>query len=381
MSLVRLECLRDVCFFSRSAQLRLIDSAFVKRFSFEEVRRDPWLLHDVSKFLHPTLEVPIAAIQSPSTKPAVAPDAFLGHIKPMVEGVLRGSLGAIPTDYSVTKRKFSNSMRLVFIAGLEGSGHHGLGAFLHECALCEFVPALSQLVYGGGTNPRGIFVFPGDRIAKPIQDRRADFVAQLRSLAQDDAGRPRLVVINAFAETTGTGEMSYPNYVGQTRIAQHVNVHELAVLAETAGVDLRIVVLARSAEAMLRSTTQHRHFERRSDQSAIEGVMAAVLAAQLQLVDPRFYLCVEYGNIGSPRWWSDPYDAATRTSRADWLHPQFDLSRAVASVYAGADRAAADSGDFLDVVDFVNRRDVYEAHLAAMTDYLRRTAACSCGAL
>lgn len=60
--------------------------------------------------------------------------------------------------------------------------------------------------------------------------------------------------------TKQAGMMSYPNYNGEGKALQYVDLRLLAEEAERAGVDLRMVYLSRSARSILVSDTQHNHY-------------------------------------------------------------------------------------------------------------------------
>lgn len=60
---------------------------------------------------------------------------------------------------------------------------------------------------------------------------------------------------------SGTGMMSYPNYGGQDKDLQYVDLPLLVSAAEAEGVDLRLIYLSRSAMDVVTSTTRHRDFD------------------------------------------------------------------------------------------------------------------------
>ena len=78
--------------------------------------------------------------------------------------------------------------------------------------------------------------------------------------------------------------MSYPNFrsadVGLEKLP---DLRLIAALAEDAGVDLRIVLLIRDAQALLVSTAVHRTFAPWAEQAQTLRLSANALTAQLQV--------------------------------------------------------------------------------------------------
>ena len=197
----------------------------------------------------------------------------------------------------VKKDAVSSKVRFVFFAGLEGSGHHGINSAYKKCGvMCAIANAVTQELYAGGSTPHGAFVY-GDQTDKQIRARRAAAIDAFRRVeAEHGSGPARLVFVNGGAGLdklqNKSGEMSYPNYAGPNKVLHSPDVTVLARLAEDAGVDLRVVVLRRGAEDILRSTTMHRHFGSEAHEAAVLAESAAYLAAQLRMLDPAFVECV-----------------------------------------------------------------------------------------
>ena len=118
------------------------------------------------------------------------------------------------------------STPFLFVAGLEGTGHHALGKLLGACApeLCIEDRELSTLLWTGGSDPVTIF-FRNDGVGRArvgndtqeaLDSRRDRFVARLRVVKAARAGK--LVVLNTVVLDTAhgqRGEMSYPNFGGR----------------------------------------------------------------------------------------------------------------------------------------------------------------------
>lgn len=101
------------------------------------------------------------------------------------------------------------------------------------------------------------------------------------------------------------------------------DIRILAKLAEEAGVDLRVIVLSRGYGDIFRSTRIHRHFGSNDVvQTKDLTVNAAMLASQVQLIDPAFVMCVRYNDLGDLGWWQKPSNGAVGgkgLTHAHWL--------------------------------------------------------------
>lgn len=216
----------------------------------------------------------------------------------------------------ISKKAFSEDRRVVFLAGLEGSGHHLWRDVLEHCthtADCVGFPELAASLWSQH-DQTGLF-----NKYNPTGDYDDNALLGVRTALRDLRTSPSkhgLVWVNgAHARGLGkTGMMSYPNFGGPGKVYQHPDVWGLARVAEDEGEDLRILVLARQAKPLLLSTAVHRHFGAYVTQAVILAHNARVLASQLQALDPKFVRCVEYerlpqlpAGLGA---WLDPADFA-----------------------------------------------------------------------
>ena len=122
--------------------------------------------------------------------------------------------------------------------------------------------------------------------------------------------------------------VSYPTGVGPDKALQLPDLPVLALLAEEAQVDLRVLVLTRSPFEVLVSATQHRSFgQSPAREAVILSDMAAILAAQVQFVDPKFVLCAPFDRLRDVDWWTGsaagPGRAMPPTS---FLHPRLNAA-------------------------------------------------------
>lgn len=155
----------------------------------------------------------------------------------------------------VKKTTYSDKLRMIFLAGLEGSGHHTMNGVLRtECnsdnVECPNVCPVADALY----NELGIFSnYP----------QYKNGLARLRTSMADLGSAGPLVSVATFGDCENVvGEMSFPNFGGIDKPLQHVDLRLLAEEAERAEIDLRVIYLGRSAESILISTTEHRRFGR-----------------------------------------------------------------------------------------------------------------------
>jgi len=224
----------------------------------------------------------------------------------------------------VTKTTFDEKFRVMFVMGLEGSGHHSFPSAFNACKkddkhdenICVVDTELTSLMMKGKEKPKGIFVY-GNQNGEEIECDRFKFVQKLKALKQNSG--TTLIFLNGIARKLGIPKnfaamVSYPSFRGDDKTLHHPDIQVLAALCEMAGVDLRIVVVNRNPNAIVDSTvmnrdlTQHgntiQHHENTIQhplayEVAVLADNAAVMALQLQTVDPRFFMCVEYESMFS----------------------------------------------------------------------------------
>lgn len=225
---------------------------------------------------------------------------------------------------TVKKKSFSDNFRVLFVMGLEGTGHHTWTRIYQTCVtsgtLCDFRLDIQDLLYSGGAQPVGIFAYGMNKADSDtlITRRRDKLVTILAGMQQkySENGREksRLLFLNT---ANATEMMSYPSWDGADKAMRHPDVALLAALCERAGVDLRIVVMTRDASSVLRSTVR-RGFGGgdRAFMAAVLSDNAMVMAAQLQLISPAFWRCVELSDLGS--------EAVTWSHLGPFVHPELD---------------------------------------------------------
>jgi len=218
------------------------------------------------------------------------------------------------------KRVHSDRWRLLFLAGLEGTGHHLWVSLLQACGKtgpCAADHNLSKQLWSRATTS-GLWSFetklygakhgrkfweykpPDEQWLSGFQQAEGEVRQSLRRIGQ--SGTSGLLVANDLVSEEvrnkewGLGMMSYPNFGGPLKLFRTPDVRLLAGLAEDEGVDLRVLVLHRPAAALLHSTVG-RGFSTWDPQAVVLEHNAQALLAQLQSLDPAFFLCTDYDRL------------------------------------------------------------------------------------
>eukprot|EP00613_Pedinella_sp_CCMP2098_P027777 CAMPEP_0171703646 /NCGR_PEP_ID=MMETSP0991-20121206/12240_1 /TAXON_ID=483369 /ORGANISM="non described non described, Strain CCMP2098" /LENGTH=407 /DNA_ID=CAMNT_0012293069 /DNA_START=423 /DNA_END=1646 /DNA_ORIENTATION=+ len=259
----------------------------------------------------------------------------------------------------VGKKTFSDEQRLVFFAGIEGTGHHFWSAVFDDQAVGalatadphEFGPAgeLWQLAKQGpelcnkacdDPSSTSSALLPNrSHSPKALKEAIANLVGKLaadhsRDTSSSSSLTTAVVPMNAW-KSRGTlhgdgnnhgkspsssaaasskkptkgkaslvppesryGMLSFPNWWEPEKSLKHPNLRLLASAAEAGGADLRVVVLLRNSRDVLKSTAVKRVESGgfslpMGREAAILADNTAVLMAQLSLLDPSFFVCVE----------------------------------------------------------------------------------------
>lgn len=203
----------------------------------------------------------------------------------------------------IRKTVYDENLRFVFIAGLEGTGHHAWQEVWKECPIgdgekrlkfrCAFDIELLNQLYRGFNKNGGVF---NPSTESEYQTRRASIIEFFKKYKQQQQSSEisTAVILNTFIQSKeGSGMISYPNYSGRDKAIHHGHLHILAELAEIAAVDLRIVVLDRPAREIARSVL--RRIQKIPAMSEIMMITdnAMVLQTQLEMIDSDFFRCID----------------------------------------------------------------------------------------
>ncbi|CAN0098919.1 unnamed protein product [Ectocarpus sp. 6 AP-2014] len=204
----------------------------------------------------------------------------------------------------VHKTHVSDVFRLVFVAGLEGTGHH----YWRDTTRCLFegnrhlprrdIPRNDAMKYFATVTMGGeaeTFTTTGHK-AKENMRKLAEWAATLSS-----PGSLQFLPI-----------ISYPANGGPLKVMQYADLRIIAEHAESEGVDLRVLYLRRSAQGMVIANTVHRKFHldlghdegtRSVDELFVEYMRVlftdiAVLQSFLSEVGPGFIMCHDWDRLG-----------------------------------------------------------------------------------
>ena len=170
-----------------------------------------------------------------------------------VRGVHQQSFSQ-PADGILIKTTVSSTFRLVFLVGLEGSGHHYL------------TPAVNHIKPTGDdghnycNDLKVMYKRLGIRQAMTkspshYRERIEEARGYMQTLAQYASSLPPKEAGAMLCDKN-----SYPRLSGPEKVFSYIDLGTLANLAEDEGVDLRVIYLKRPARQMILSTTVHRNF-------------------------------------------------------------------------------------------------------------------------
>mmetsp|Transcript_21987 Transcript_21987/g.31583 ORF Transcript_21987/g.31583 Transcript_21987/m.31583 type:complete len:323 (-) Transcript_21987:225-1193(-) len=224
--------------------------------------------------------------------------------------VPEGRMNSTTYDYKVKKTIYNSKTRVMFVAGLEGTGHHGLSEMFRACnklpsSICT---PNSKIAYNMEQCPEGILVehqqtaevdckglFSGND-APSAYKYITGIVNELKRIKSTDTTvRLHVVGLQLGQEYSKYAMLSYPNFNFDSKALSHPDVFVMAKLAESAGIDFRIIVMLRGSEAILVSTISRGFGFNQEPMVLVDN--AAVLYSQLKLIDRRFFFCLEYEKI------------------------------------------------------------------------------------
>jgi hypothetical protein len=218
----------------------------------------------------------------------------------------------LSTHRYVSKTAFTEG-RLLFFAGLEGTGHHGIQKMFLQCRLfpgdyaCIFEFELSRLLF--------LHLPPNPKIKKTLFDRRDGLFFgegtdrtgtnamrvfdELKKRKEEYAKHTHFFGLSM--DSTQSGMMSYPNFNLGTKPLNYPDIVVLAALMESLQIDFRVGVLIRNARDLMNSVMR-RGFSGYTGPLTEARIIvdnAAALLAQMKMLDPRFFHCLEYEKMAN----------------------------------------------------------------------------------
>lgn len=154
-----------------------------------------------------------------------------------------------------SKEVVSDHFRLVFIAGLEGSGHHYfMTADKHMFRNNPNLPRIKRDDHLGHA-PYFLPAFMGGK-ATNYAEAENKARQEMRHLADTVATMPYPGAMYIEQEA-----WSYPTFTGQYKVMQYLDMQRMAEIAASEGVDMRVLYLQRSAWDTIIANTVHRKFQ------------------------------------------------------------------------------------------------------------------------
>lgn len=159
----------------------------------------------------------------------------------------------------IGKTIYHPQVRLLFVAGLEGTGHHAWKSMLDVCAarrLCVVEEEMTRIMMRFDPHTRTVHGLFG---AADVDSNAAQVAALYRRMkeiaaAAEQAHAAPALHLLGLCFVKYSAMMSYPNYNGLHKSLDHPDISVMAAAAEAAGIDLRVLVLQRNAQEILRST-------------------------------------------------------------------------------------------------------------------------------
>jgi hypothetical protein len=235
------------------------------------------------------------------------------------------------SEKKLTKSASNSFKRLLFVAGLEGSGHHMIGAMMKKCTLCSYDPEIPRLLFDfvncslvrppkpdSPKIPNGLYHRADSYVTHCQKERSKDTYNGLygadsyithgssvievykRMKKMASSSSDGLILVNSNRDDDHVGQLSYPNFEGPLRNLHNPDLHVLAAIAEAAGIDFRVLVLQRSADEMYKSFQRRFHSHSGRTLMSITN-SAATLFTQLHRIDSSFYMCAPYNEMKSFR--------------------------------------------------------------------------------
>ena len=206
----------------------------------------------------------------------------------------------------VEKKVFSSAVRFVFVAGLEGTGHHGVGHLLQGVRVYTEVGVWYRQVQVdewlntfGWKMMKEVNIIAWERYKRQLQQRLKWRVEQY---SQNGEPLP-IFVINTVQDCIG-GMQSYPNTDLPDKTTLHPQLASLATMMEESGADLRVIALARTPGSSLASAVKRDHgvslVGKENAFLYLARVARANLAAldlDIAAIDPRFTLTIATESI------------------------------------------------------------------------------------
>ncbi|CAN0318593.1 unnamed protein product [Ectocarpus sp. 8 AP-2014] len=236
-----------------------------------------------------------ALSQSSTVDPSNSPDAAFQHTATV----------SISSPAVFRKTHVSDVFRLVFVAGLEGTGHHyilGTKASLFDD---------NRDLLRRDDHPKDFLAYYAPKMmggeAARFTTTSHEAMENMRHLAEWSATLASPGTLEYFQPSC-----SYPARRGPLKVMQYIDLRRMAETAEGQGIDFRVLYLRRSAKEMVIANTVHRKFH--LDMGHVQGPLdeeerfveymrvlftdIAVLQSFLSEIGPEFIVCHDWDRLG-----------------------------------------------------------------------------------
>ena len=144
----------------------------------------------------------------------------------------------------VPKTLFSDKVRFIFLAGLEGTGHHyvlAAGGAVAKKTHLNKKPFYLPSAMGGSASDFA----ENERLGR----------LEMKELAREAAGLANPAIYFP------SNPWSFPANPGPAKVLQYDDLRRMTEAADLEGLDVRVVYLKRSAQDIIIADTVHRHFQ------------------------------------------------------------------------------------------------------------------------
>ena len=192
--------------------------------------------------------------------------------------------------------KDSSRTTLVFVAGLEGVGHHMFARLGARHTVRELYDALTNYLCDAAWNDRS------EQLYAPARERLVEAMRRLTTAPNLYDGS-RVFFLNTVFVEKAVNMYSYPwggprCYLKRfARVICNIDTIEIAKMANEAGVDLRIVVLKRSIGAAVVSASLHRPYGTVVSETRMLIQSWALLREGINALDPKFTMEITYEEL------------------------------------------------------------------------------------
>lgn len=186
----------------------------------------------------------------------------------------------------------NGAQRVVFVVGIEGTGHHMLRSIFKGSDRSICIPLLPDAPLTKNINKGGLF---GSNVNQTEVKKYVLAFQEHADLYASPTTSDKVMFVNVLCKTD-RGMMSYPNFKGACRELKYPDARILAEMYESIGVDFRVLVIIRNAVDILLSTSVNRHFGSwKENQELYTWMMKdVVMRTQLQRLDRKFIECIDY---------------------------------------------------------------------------------------